>query len=86
MTNKKRLLTSWITLGISILAESIRLLINPETSLFGFLNGFSLVFLLVAIGYSVKIIGHVGVSKKHRISTIVILILASLLGIYAFII
>ena len=85
MTIEKRIRNAWIGLGITVVSVVIRFFTASEDSLFDFLKGFELVFILIAIGYSAKIVGSMGIEKKHKNQGFVILGLSSLIAVYVYI-
>ena len=86
MTETRRIALAWIYLGILFTLQLIKMIWTPEGWFNGFAGGMELVLILATIGFTAKLAGSMGVAKKVRIQSQIILILATLLAVYIYLI
>ena len=85
MTDKKKISIAVSSLILASAFEALILLTQLSVQLSNILWGLQLILVLVALGISAKMLGNFGTSKKLKNQSRLILILASALALYAFI-
>ncbi len=86
MTETKRVRIAASSLVIAAVFEGVKLLLSISDQFHNILWGLQLILILVSLGISAKIAGAISMPQKLRNQSKIILILAGLLGTYAFII
>lgn len=86
MTDEKKIKVAFGSIVLAYAFEALLLLIQLPKQLGNILWGLQLIFLLVALGITVKMLGNFGAPKKLKTQSRFILIFATLLSVYAFII
>ncbi len=85
MSEEKRLRLTWIFFAVTVVTTLVDYLIDLSNWLNGFVGGLGLVAMLMALGYSTKLLSSMTIKKNTRAQCTLIMLLTVGLFVYGFI-